>query len=112
MDMQNCIEACLTTHRLCAETAAHVLHGDGKAGHDETAHLVALMDCAQITITSVDFMARRSPHHTHVCAECAEICEACAKLCEGHPNPDGQMKRCAEACRHCAETCRAMGQAR
>lgn len=112
MDMQNCIEACLTTHRLCAETAAQVLHGGGRAGHDETAHLVALMDCAQITITSVDFMARRSPHHTHVCAECAEICEACAKLCEGHPNPDGQMKHCAEACRHCAETCRAMGQAR
>lgn len=112
MDMSVCMEACMNTHRLCTETATHVLHGGGKGGHNETEHLTALLDCAQMSITSVDFMARRSPHHSHVCAECAEICEACAKLCEAHPDQDGQMKGCAEACRRSAETCRAMGKAR
>ncbi len=58
MDMSACIEACLTTHRLCAETATHVLHGGSKGDHNETEHLTALLDCAQMTITSVDFMAR------------------------------------------------------
>lgn len=112
MDMSACIEACLNTHRLCSETAAHVLHGQSKDGHKETEHLIALLDCAQISIASVDFMVRRSPHHAHICAECAEICEACAKLCEAHPDPDGQMKRCAEACRQSIKTCREMGKSR
>lgn len=108
--MQACIKACLECHQLCTETAAHVLHGH--AGHSEARHLVALLDCAQMCAVSADFMARRSPHHTHVCAECAEICSACAGMCEAHPDPDGQMKRCAEACRRCAETCSEMGSAR
>ena len=107
MSMKECIKACLDCHQLCTETAAHVLHGG--AGHSEPEHLIALLDCAQICAVSADFMARRSPHHTHVCAECAEICSACAALCEAHPDPDGQMKRCAEACRRCAKSCGQMG---
>ena len=79
MDMSACIEACLNTHRLCSETAAHVLHGQSKEGHKETEHLVALLDCAQISIASVDFMARRSPHHAHICAE---VCRDMRGLCQ------------------------------
>lgn len=105
--MQQCITECLECHRICAETVAHVLHGGG--AHSETEHLVALLDCAQICATSADFMARRSPHHDHLCAECAEICDSCAALCESHKDPDGQMKRCAEACRRCSQSCRQMG---
>ena len=105
--MQECITNCLDCHRLCTETAAHVLHGSSH--HSEAKHLVALLDCAQICAVSADFMARRSPHHAHICAECAEICNACAALGEAHPDPDGQMKRCAEACRTCARSCEQMG---
>lgn len=105
--MQQCITNCLECHRICTETVAHVLHGSGQ--HSEPQHLTALLDCAQICALSADFMSRRSPHHEHVCAECAEICNACAALCEGHPDPDGQMKRCAEACRRCAQSCQQMG---
>lgn len=104
--MEQCIEDCLACHRICTETVAHVLHGGGK--HSEAKHLVALLDCAQMCALSADFMARRSPHHAHVCEECAEICEACASLCESHQDDDGQMSRCADACRRCAQSCKAM----
>lgn len=104
--MSECITKCLDCHRICTETVAHLLHGDGH--HSETKHLVALLDCAQMCALSADFMARRSPHHEHICPECAEICKACATLCEEHADADGQMKRCAEACRRCAASCESM----
>ena len=105
--MSQCVTNCLECHRICTETVAHVLHGNGH--HSEAQHLTALLDCAQICALSADFMTRGSPHHSHVCAECAEICNACAALCEAHPDPDGQMKRCAEACRRCSQSCGQMG---
>ena len=104
--MQQCIRNCLECHRVCTVTIAHVLHG----GHsdDEAPHLVALLDCAQMCLLHADFMARNSPHQSHVAKECAEICTACAVLCEAHPDPDGQMKACAQTCRECAESCATM----
>lgn len=109
-ELQACIRACLECHQACTETAAHVLHGT--SGHSEGQHLVALLDCAQIASVSADFMARRSPHHRHVCAECAEISAECARLCDSHADPDGKMKQCAEACRRCSQSCAAMGESR
>ncbi|GHC92875.1 ferredoxin [Pseudorhodoferax aquiterrae] len=97
------IKDCLECHRLCTEAIAHVLHG--KSSHSESKHLVALLDCSQLCLLCADFMTRNSPHHAHICAECAEVCNACADLCEQHADPDGVMKQCAEACRKCAASC-------
>ncbi|SNT08805.1 hypothetical protein SAMN06265795_11388 [Noviherbaspirillum humi] len=105
-DMQKCISNCMDCHRVCTETAAHVLHGGHP--HSEAKHLVALLDCAQMCGLHADFMARRSPHAAHLAKECAEICRACAALCEGHPDPDGKMKQCAQVCRQCADSCERM----
>jgi hypothetical protein len=105
-EMQQCLDNCMACHRLCTETAAHVLHGGHV--HSEAKHLVALLDCAQICLTHADFMVRRSPHHAHLAGECAEICSACAALCEEHEDPDGEMAACAKACRACAESCSKM----
>jgi len=107
--MQECIANCTECHRICTETVARLLHGGGH--HSEAKHLTALLDCAQMCALCADFMTRRSPHHGHVCPECAEICHACATLCEAHTDSDGQMRRCAEACRRCATSCAAMGGA-
>lgn len=105
-DMQLCITNCMECHRVCTETAAHVLHGGHS--HNEAKHLVSLLDCAQMCGLHADFMARRSPHAAHLSKECAEICRACADLCENHPDPDGKMKQCADACRKCADSCERM----
>lgn len=104
--LQQCITDCLDCHRICTEAVPHVLHGIGE--HSEAEHLIAMLDCAQICALSADFMSRGSPHHAHVCGECAEICTACAALCDAHADPDSTMKRCAEACRRCAASCAAM----
>jgi hypothetical protein len=106
--MQQCIANCTECHRICTETLAHLLHGGGH--HSESKHLIAMLDCAQMCGLCADFMTRHSPHHGHVCPECAEICTACAALCEAHTDSDGQMRRCAEACRRCATSCAAMGE--
>jgi hypothetical protein len=108
-EMMECLRNCLECHRICTETAAHVLHGEHL--HSEAKHLVALLDCAQICAVHADFMSRRSPHHAHLAGECVEICNACAALCEQHPDPDGEMQICAQACRKCAESCSRMQRA-
>lgn len=77
----------------------HCLETGGK--HVDPAHFRPIMACAEICRTSAHFMLLNSPHHKHVCRECAEICAECAKDCERQEN-------CVEACRRCAESCHAM----
>lgn len=104
-EMEQCIENCLDCHRICEETAAYCTQMGGK--HAEPAHLMSLRDCAQICITSADFMLRGSEIHPKVCGVCAEACVRCAESCE-RIGDDAQMKECAEICRRCAESCQRM----
>jgi hypothetical protein len=102
-DMNNCIDACLSCYQICLGTAMHhCLETGGK--HTEPEHFRLMMACAEICRTSAHFMLLGSPHHKHICAECAEICEQCAKDCERL----GDMQACVEACRACAASCRKM----
>src|SRR5882762_1824171 len=80
-DMQKCIDDCLRCYQTCLGTAmTHCLETGGK--HTEPAHFRLMMACAEICRTSAHFMLLNSPHHKHVCKECAEICTECAKDCE------------------------------
>lgn len=63
-----------------------------------------MADCAQMCAVAIDFMARKSAHHQHICRECAEICRACAETCR---QLDG-MEDCVQACLRCAEACETM----
>jgi ferredoxin len=101
--MQDCINECLTCYQVCLGTAmTHCLEAGGE--HTKPAHFRLISACAEICRTSAHFMLLNSPHHRHVCGECAEICEQCAKDCERI----GDMQDCVEACRRCAKSCRAM----
>lgn len=104
-EMKQCIENCLDCHRICEKTTAYCSQMGGP--HAEPTHLRLLRDCAQICITSADFMLRESDAHPQVCGVCAEVCARCAKSCEQFGN-DAQMKECAEMCRRCAESCQQM----
>ena len=104
-EMQTCIQNALDCHVSCTNMLSnHCLEMGGK--HVEPKHFKLMLDCAQICITSADFMARMSDHHTHICAECAEICLACAASCDAV----GGMQECADAARKCAATCGAMAK--
>ncbi len=104
-EMEQCVENCLECHRICERTAVHCTQMGGK--HVEPTHLRLLRDCAQICITSADFMLRESDVHPQICGVCAEVCARCAESCEQFGD-DAQMKECAEICRRCAESCQQM----
>ena len=105
--MQACIEACMTCHRVCEETMSACLEMGGQA---QMQIMRTLMDCGDMTRMCADMMMRRSPMAADMCALCARMCDMCAEACMSMPG-DAQMARCAEACRRCAEMCRAMAGA-
>lgn len=101
--MHSCIDECLKCYQSCLGMGmTHCLETGGK--HVEPGHFRLMMACAEICKTAAHFMLLNSPHHRHVCRECAEICAECAKNCERL----GGMDECVQACRQCAESCRAM----
>ncbi|MCA1366392.1 four-helix bundle copper-binding protein [Bradyrhizobium sp. BRP14] len=101
--MQECLENCLVCYRVCLSTAmSHCLEAGEE--HTEPPHFRLIMACAEICRTAAHFMLIGTPHHRHLCRECAEICSECAADCERI----GDMAECVEACRRCAESCRQM----
>jgi len=101
--MRQCIDACLNCYSVCLSTATgHCLAIGG--AHVERQHFTLMLACAEICRTAAHFMLLGSPHHKHLCAECAEICAQCAEDCERL----GDMNDCVAACRACAEACRRM----
>lgn len=103
--MEQCIQNCLDCHSICTSTLTYCLTKGGM--HAEPAHITLLQDCAQMCITSADFMLRTSQFHAQTCGACAQVNEACAADCE-QMGDDAQMQRCAEACRRCASSCHEM----
>jgi hypothetical protein len=103
--MSSAINAALHCHATCVQTIQHCLQKGG--GHAEASHISILTDCAQICVTSADFMLRESRLHAQVCGVCTDACEACAKSCETM-NDDEMMQACIDACNRCAQECRQM----
>lgn len=103
VEMQDCIDACLSCHRTClGMLSRHCLEAGGR--HVEPEHVRLMLSCAEACRTSADLMLIGSPVHRHQCAACAEICAACARSCE----EVGGMDACVAACRSCEEVCRRM----
>lgn len=106
--VENCIKSCLACQRVCVETTMHCLQLGGR--HAEAAHIRLLLDCAEICLTSANFMMRGSDLHALICGACAQVCRQCAEACERFDD-DEQMRHCARICRRCAESCEEMAAA-
>ena len=104
MNFETCIASCQETHRLCLELATR---GDDQIN---PALLRTLLDTAEMTQTTADFMLRRSVHAVRVTSLCVQICEACAKACEAESG-DLSVQRCGFAARRCIASCRALKSA-
>ena len=61
MDIQQCIQDCLRSQRVCVETFTHCLEKGGK--HAAPEHIRLLLDCSEICQTSANFMLRNSELH-------------------------------------------------
>ncbi len=106
--LQNCLKICWDTRHHCQQTLAqHCLPKGG--AHAADAHVEAMIDCIEICQVAADFLTRKSPMHTSVCAAAANICDAAADSCETFVD-DKEMLHCAEICRACAKACRTTGQ--
>ena len=102
-ELEICIEACWTCHRVCWRTAmAHCLQMGGE--HVEPVHFRLMLNCAELCQTAANFMLSESIHASGICALCADVCESCAESCE----QVGQMADCVQACRQCVQQCRHM----
>jgi len=98
--LEACIKACLECMTSCTHHLAHhCLPAGGK--HVEAAHVILMLDCAEICALCANFATRGSAQHEAACRLCATVCEACATSCAGQ----GDMEDCADACRRCAEAC-------
>lgn len=104
-ELADCIKRCQECHEACLSAVAHCLEKGGP--HADAAHIILLLDCAEICQASANFMLRGSALHGRTCAACAEICRQCAEACAAM-GEDELMRRCAETCRQCAESCQAM----
>ena len=104
-DLEDCIDICLESYRLCVETLQYCLRMGG--AHAEATRISRLTDCLQICQLNADFMIRGSELHAETCAACAEICARCAEDCASFTDDD-QMQDCAEACMRCAQSCARM----
>lgn len=104
-EMQQCIDACQTCHKVCEQTIPYCLEKGGL--HAERLHIQTLSNCADICRTAAHFMMWNSDLHSKICGICAEACVRCAEDCERMPD-DEMMKMCADVCRACAESCRKM----
>lgn len=103
--MRECINECQSCHDICIETTMHCLSMGGK--HASPEHIGLLLDCAEISQTSANYMLRRSELHPSTCGVCAEVCKRCAESCDQFGD-DTVMEQCAQSCRSCAESCREM----
>ena len=101
---QSCIEACSACAVACSHCAASCLNEENVADMRECIRLD--LDCADICMLSVEYMARGSNFAVDVCALCGDVCEACADECARHDSE--HCRACAEACKRCADECRRM----
>src|SRR4029079_5838605 len=105
--LHECVEECLNCHAVCTLTLQHCLASGGT--HDEVIVIGLLLDGAEVSQTSANFMLRGSPYHVVTCGACAELCRACAEAC-ATVTDDEQLMHCAEVCSACADSCENMAR--
>jgi hypothetical protein len=105
LEMQQCIDECLSCHEVCVRTMEQWFERRGK--HVAPSEIRTLSDCAAICQTSAGFMLRGSQLHSRICGVCADVCRECERECR-RAGDDEKLQRCADACRRCAESCERM----
>lgn len=104
--VDDCIEACLQCHVVTTMTAQYALAKGGELA--DVSFVGLLLDCAEASQTSANFMLRGSPFHTLTCGTCAEVSRATAEACRQAAASDENLLHCADVCEKCAAHCATM----
>jgi hypothetical protein len=105
---EDCISACSAVHDRCLAAVEYCLRRGGE--YADARHIRTLLDAAQGSEVSRDFMLRGSKLSKLYCRGCAHAADECAKTCERFAD-DEFMRAYAETCRRCADACRQIGAA-
>ena len=101
VEMQQCIQDCLTCHSVCMDTAQKGRQEGGAPA--EMGHIQMMLDCAEICLTAAHFMQHNSPLYGYVCQAAAQVSNHCANECDQMGDSD-----CANACRNASSSCEQM----
>ena len=103
IEINQCIQNCLDSHRSCLETISYCLQVGGE--HKNAAFINLLTDCAAICAINANFIIRNSTYQSQTCGICAAICVACAEACQKLGPDDPIMQQCAAICGRGGESC-------
>lgn len=95
------IDSMMKCHQMCEEQMMACLQRGGE--HAQQAHMMLMMDCADMCRMTADMMMRGSEMAAKMCEMCADLCMRNAENCERMGDAE-----CAAMCRECAEACRKM----
>src|SRR5579884_4075186 len=76
VELQQCIQDCLTCYDVCMQIAANDQHASGD--HAKLEHISILQDCAELCQTAAHFMQHNSPLYCYVTQACAQVATRCA----------------------------------
>jgi len=105
-EAEQAINDTLICASICLETAVHALDRD-----HPPEHVRSLLDCAELSQTTANFLLRGAPAADAVAAVCADVARRCAESCEEVATGDEEMGRCAEACRRTQRSCEELARA-
>ena len=100
---EDLLKDCLTTYRICRETANHGRQMGGE--WTETGLVGLLNDCADINLVVVELLSRGSRFSRDLCVVGARISEACAEALEPFEHDDAQLRVAYATCRRSHLVC-------
>jgi hypothetical protein len=106
VNMEDAIQNAMECSRIAQSCLQHCLSLGGK--HADVEHISVMMECAEITRLSAQFMISTSDFTHDQCGVCARVCDACFESCDSIDPEDPHLNSCMVACRKCADSCRNM----
>jgi hypothetical protein len=102
--MEDAIRNAMQCSRIAQSCLQHCLSLGGK--YADMDHISAMMECAEITRLSAQFMISTLDFTHDLSGVCARVCDACLESCQNIDPEDPHMNATMVACRKCADSCR------
>jgi hypothetical protein len=96
------IDECAECSLLCRELVNASLDPDAHQPTDRS-HARLLLDCADVTRTAADMLARGTDLHEEICRLAIDVARLAAQSCRHFATPESLVV--ADSCERCADAC-------